>query len=70
MIQSIVRTEKYDEELLFNAVCRHFETLKIADELKPEMKVVIKPNFVMAVKPEAAATTHPLLINMVLIILL
>ena len=65
MIQSIVRTEKYDEELLFNAVCRHFETLKIADELKPEMKVVIKPNFVMAVKPEAAATTHPLLIKSV-----
>ena len=65
MIQSIVRTEKYDEELLFNAVCMHFETLKIADELKPEMKVVIKPNFVMAVKPEAAATTHPLLIKAV-----
>lgn len=67
MIQSIVKAEKYDEELLYYAVCRHFEALHIAEELKSDMKVAVKPNFVMASRPEMGATTHPLLIKAVVI---
>lgn len=65
MIQSVVRVEKYDEELLYEAVCRHFEALEVEKDLYSDMKVAIKPNFVMACKPEIAATTHPLLVKAV-----
>lgn len=65
MIQSIIKTENYDEELLYNTVCRHFEILEVEKDLNPEIRVVIKPNFVMACRPEMAATTHPMLIKAV-----
>ncbi len=65
MIQSIIRAAEYEEELLYSVVCRHFEALHVAEDIKPDMKVAIKPNFVMACKPEIGATTHPLLIKAV-----
>ena len=65
MIQSILKTENYDEELLYGQICRHFDILGIKDEISPDMKVVIKPNFVMACRPQMAATTHPLMLKAV-----
>ena len=41
------------------------EALDIARDLRPGMKVVIKPNLVMAKKPDAPVTTHPLVVKAV-----
>lgn len=56
---SVTRTASYDEALIYEAICRHMELLHIADELNADMTVLLKPNLVMAKKPEFAATTHP-----------
>ena len=42
------------------------EALNIAADLRPEMKIVIKPNLVMAKSPDFPATTHPLVIKAVI----
>ena len=45
--------------LLDAAVSAHFDALHVADDLKPGMHVVLKPNLLAARKPELAVTTHP-----------
>ncbi len=59
MIQTVQIAAEYREELLYPAVCRSFDDLKIEEDLTPGMRVVIKPNLVMARRPEHSATTHP-----------
>ena len=36
-----------------------FTALGVWEEIRPGMKVVLKPNLVMSSKPEAAIATHP-----------
>ena len=65
MIESIVRCENYDQDALNAAVERHFAALHADALLRPDMRVVIKPNLVGARRPETAATTHPNLVRAV-----
>lgn len=65
MKQSLYQVNEYKEELIYPAVCRFMEDLDIASDMRPDLKVVIKPNLVMAKSPQFPATTHPLVIKAV-----
>lgn len=56
---SIRKTEDYSQAKVDCAIAQHFEALKVEDDLRPGMKVVIKPNLVRAMRPEHTGTTHP-----------
>ncbi|MBR6558930.1 MAG: DUF362 domain-containing protein [Clostridia bacterium] len=58
-IVSVIKVDKYDTALLERAVDEHFDRLGLACDIKPDMKVLIKPNLLSARKPECVATTHP-----------
>ncbi len=61
-IVSVRKTEDYGQDTLDRAVAKHFDALKIADDLRPGMKVTVKPNLLTARRPNQAVTTHPNLI--------
>lgn len=65
MIQTLYQVHTYDESIIYDAICKSFETLGIADDMYPGLKVVIKPNLVAAKSPEYPVTTHPLVIKAV-----
>ena len=44
MIQTLHIVPEYNEELIYPAICKSMEALNIAADLRPEMKIVIKPN--------------------------
>ena len=70
-IVSVEKCENYSSETLTDALYRTFDNLGGVERfIKPGMKVVLKPNFVMGKKPEAAATTHPAFIKAVASIVL
>ena len=52
MIQTLKNVKEYKEELIRPAIREMLEALDIARDLRPGMKVVIKPNLVMAKKPD------------------
>ena len=54
--------EAYEEEAIFACVAEMFAALRIEKTLFAGCRVALKPNLVMAKKPEAAATTHPAVI--------
>ena len=60
MLQTLYHVSEYKEELLYPAVCKAMDALSIADDLRSGLKVVIKPNLVMAKSPDFPVTTHPL----------
>lgn len=63
---SVTRTDSYDQNIVTQAVRRHFQLLRLSEKIRPDMKVLIKPNLLMKRKPEEATTTHPsLLIGMI-----
>ena len=62
---SVLKTERYDEALLDRAISVHFEALRVADDLKPGMKVLLKPNLLTGRDPSMAVTTHPALLRAV-----
>lgn len=64
-VQALYQVSDYDEKKVYEAVKKIFADLNIAAELKPGMRVVIKPNFVMAKKPKYPVTTHPAVIKAV-----
>lgn len=59
---SIVPCASYSEKDVKPALIRLLAPLGGLDFVKPGMKIVIKPNLVSAMKPESAATTHPVLL--------
>lgn len=65
MIQTLYHVPEYKEELIYPAICKSMEALDIARDMRPDLKVVIKPNMVMAKNPGFPATTHPLVIKAV-----
>ena len=67
MTQSLYQVNEYKEELIYPAVCRFMEDLEIDKDMRPDLKVVIKPNLVMAKSPKFPATTHPLVIKAVVL---
>ena len=62
-IVSVQKAERYDEALLVRAVEAHFKALNVAADLKPGMKVLIKPNLLTGRDPAKATTTHPAVIR-------
>ena len=65
-VQSVICLADYDTEKMYSAVCRHFEALKVKDDLFEGIRVLIKPNLIAAKKPETVATTHPSVVEAVL----
>ncbi len=63
---SVCQTESYDPARMQAAVRAHFEALDLARQIRPDLKIVIKPNLVMKRAPEDAATTHPALVEAVI----
>lgn len=63
MIQTLQYVPEYKEDLIYPAICRSLEALGIEKDMRPGLKVVIKPNLIMAKKPEYPVTTHPLVIR-------
>lgn len=51
--------ESYDTDEVYAVLCRCFADAGIGETQIKGKKVVIKPNLVMAKKPELAATSHP-----------
>lgn len=62
---SVKKTPSYDSELLRQAVAAHFAALEVEKDLRPGMKVLLKPNLLAARKPAQAVTTHPALVQAV-----
>ncbi len=56
------RCAAYPPEELLRQVEEAFTALGVWEEIKPGMKVVLKPNLVMSSKPGAAIATHPALV--------
>ena len=44
MIQTLHIVPEYNEELIYPAICKSMEALNISADLRPEMRIVIKPN--------------------------
>jgi len=61
-IQSVEKVDKYDTVLLDATISRHFEKLKIADDLFKGIKVLLKPNLLAPRHPDQVTTTHPLVV--------
>lgn len=63
MIQSLHHIKEYREELIYPALCQAMEQLDIAKDLHADMKVILKPNLIMAATTANPVTTHPLIIQ-------
>ncbi len=56
----VVHCEDYDEERIYSAMKLGIEALGgISAFVQPQEKILVKPNFLSAKKPEEAVTTHP-----------
>ena len=60
---SIVRLNEYGKDAARSALEELLSPLGSLDFVKPGMKVIIKANLVSAMRPDSAATTHPVLIS-------
>lgn len=58
---SVIKCPDYDAKALDQAVERHFQMLGLERLIRPQMKIVLKPNLLMKRRPEEATTTHPAL---------
>lgn len=55
----VTECDSYDTDRLYSFIKDAFVSLGISDEMICNKKICIKPNLVLAKKPEFAATTHP-----------
>ena len=62
---SVQRTGDYSPAALRRAVGEHFAALGVEGDLRPGMRVLLKPNLLAARKPEQVVTTHPALVQAV-----
>jgi len=53
------KCESYDSDLLYSLLIKSFDEIGLTKSDIEGKKVLIKPNLVLAKKPEFAATTHP-----------
>lgn len=56
---SVKKADDYNADTLYKAVCAHFEALGVANEISPDMNVLLKPNMLLGSDPAKAATSHP-----------
>lgn len=67
---SLVRCKSYEPALVFAAVKKAIDLIGgISSFIKPESKVLLKPNLLMAKEPELGITTHPEILRAVVKIL-
>ncbi len=64
-VVSIQKADSYQDDLLDRAICAHFEALGVEKDLKPGMRVLLKPNLLAARDPASAVTTHPAVLSAV-----
>lgn len=62
---SAVAVPEYDLSALCGAVERHMQALDVWQDLRPGMKVTLKPNLLARHAPEHAVTTHPAVVEAV-----
>lgn len=60
---AVVRCKTYNVEAVKPALEEALNAVNSLDFVKPGMKIIIKPNLVSFKKPDAAATTHPALLE-------
>ncbi len=60
---AVVRCKTYNVEAVKPALEEALNAVNGLDFVKPGMKIIIKPNLVSFKKPDAAATTHPALLE-------
>ena len=65
MIQSLYKVPSYEQEKVNAAIAKIMDDLDIKKDLSPKMKIVIKPNLIMAKPVDIPATTHPAVIRAV-----
>ncbi len=65
MIQTLQIVNTYEEEAVYQAICKSFQALEVEKDLHPRMRVVLKPNLVMAKEPSSPVTTHPVVVRAV-----
>lgn len=66
---SAISVGQYDVKKLTDAVARHFDLFSVWDDLRTDMRVLLKPNLLMRRLPEQASTTHPALVEAVVLVL-
>lgn len=67
---AVVRCKTYDVEAVKPALEEALNAVNGLDFVMPGMKIIIKPNLVSFKKPDAAATTHPALLEALIEMLL
>lgn len=65
MKQSLYYVKDYNQAFVSEAIGKIMEDQDVLNDLKPGMKVVIKPNLIMAKAPDHPTTTHPTVIRAV-----
>ena len=55
----ITKQKDYSEQEVFKVIDSQFQKLGVYDQLKPGMKVLLKPNLLMESKPGSVIITHP-----------
>ncbi len=65
-VVSVVEAPSYDGDVIYSAVSKHFEALGVAEDLKPGMRILLKPNLLYGKKPEAGITTNPAIVRAVI----
>ena len=58
-IVSIQNAAAYEPQLLDRVIAAHFDTLGVANDIRPGMRVLLKPNLLAGRDPATAVTTHP-----------
>ena len=67
---SIIKCKSYDPSLVFQATKKALDLLGgITAFIRPQSKVLVKPNLLMAKPPEAGITTHPEVVRSIIKIL-
>ncbi len=64
-IVSIRKVANYDPARVAAAIAAHFEALGVEKDVRPGMKLLLKPNLLTGRGPEQAVTTHPAVIRAV-----
>lgn len=65
MIQTLYLVPEYKEEQIYSAICKSMDALSIEKDMHPDLKVVLKPNLIMAKGTDLPVTTHPLVVKCV-----
>lgn len=56
---AVYKTESYEDEVLYNAIKKHFDAHNIAREIPEDAKVLLKPNLVTDKEAAFSVTTNP-----------